>query len=76
MHMMHPPMIHVVHPSGAPIGSAQDVVQNPDLLSAGAVGSEDAGDVGDEGDFDAEGDLEDDDFGDDDFGDDDLGEFD
>jgi hypothetical protein len=37
MHMMHPPMIHVVHPSGAPIGTAEDVARNPELAAADAV---------------------------------------
>lgn len=54
MHMMHPPMIHVVHPSGAPIGSAADVAQNPDLAAEDAADPGDAeggGDVGaDDGD--------------------------
>lgn len=49
MHMMHPPMIHVIHPSGAPIGSAQDIAQDPDLVAADAGGHEDAADVGDAG---------------------------
>lgn len=47
MHMMHPPMIHVVHPSGAPIGSAQDVAQDPALVAADAADPGDASDTGD-----------------------------
>lgn len=33
MHMMHPPMIHVMHPSGAFIGSADEVAANHDLVA-------------------------------------------
>jgi len=45
MHMMHPPMIHVMHPSGAPIGTAEEVSHNADLVSPDAVdpGDADAG---------------------------------
>jgi hypothetical protein len=92
MHMMHPPMIHVVHPSGAPIGSAEDVAQNPELASADAVDPGDpaeAGDTryaGDEGDFGGEdpgggdfgdgGDMGGGDMGGGDFGGGDFGGFD
>jgi hypothetical protein len=83
MHMMHPPMIHVIHPSGAPIGSAQDVAQNPDLVAADAADPGDgdaanAGDADDAGgadDGDADGGGDDWDFGGDDGGGDDFGGF-
>jgi hypothetical protein len=47
MHMMHPPMIHVVHPSGAPIGTAEDVARNPELAASDAVDPGDPAGVGD-----------------------------
>lgn len=56
MHMMHPPMIHVVHPSGAPIGTAGDVANNPDLVAADAADPGDASDVGSGDDADGGGD--------------------
>ncbi len=73
MHMMHWPMIHVVHPSGAPIGSAEDVAQNPDLAEADAADVGDTGDVGDVGDTGDGGDFGD--FGGDDLGGGDFGDF-
>jgi hypothetical protein len=64
MHMMHMPGIHVVHPSGAPIGSAADVANDPDLATADASDmGETSSDVGDSGDYGG------DDFGGGDFGD-------
>lgn len=81
MHMMHPPMIHVMHPSGAPIGTAEEVSHNADLVApdaadpgdvdggAGDGGGADAGGVDDAG-----GDYGGDGGGDGDFGGgDDLG---
>ncbi|MDI1442619.1 hypothetical protein [Polyangium sp. 6x1] len=67
MHMMHAPMIHVVSPSGAPVGSAADVSQDPGLAEADAADTGDGGDVGD--------DVGGDDFGGGDF-DGDFGGFD
>jgi len=49
MHMMHMPMLHVVTPSGASVGSAADVAQNPGL-------AEETNDGGDFGGNDVEGD--------------------
>ncbi|MDI1434622.1 hypothetical protein [Polyangium sorediatum] len=45
MHMMHMPMLHVVTPSGAPVGSAADVAQEPDVADSGDAG-DDGGDFG------------------------------
>jgi uncharacterized membrane protein YgcG len=73
MHMMHPPMIHVVHPSGEPIGSASDVAQNPDLATADAEGPGDVGGAGDGGDFGDDFGGGGDDFGGGDFGGGDFG---
>jgi hypothetical protein len=72
VHMMHLPMIHVVHPSGAPIGSAEDVAQNPGLAADDTGGAEDAADAGDTGDA-GGGDFGDGDFGGGDFGGGDFG---
>lgn len=63
MHMMHPPMIMVVHPSGVPIGSAADVAANP------ASVAEDAADPGADGADNGDGGGDDMDGGDFDFGD-------
>ncbi|UQA58107.1 hypothetical protein [Polyangium aurulentum] len=76
IHMLHPPMIHVVHPSGEHIGSAEDVAHNPDLATGDATGASDTSDTGDmggDGDF---GGGDDGDFGGGDFGGDDFGGFD
>jgi len=59
MHMMRVPAIHVMHPSGASIGSAADVAQNPDMAMANASDISDTSDVGDldqGGDFGNDGD--------------------
>ncbi|MDI3287826.1 hypothetical protein [Polyangium sp. 15x6] len=74
MHMMHAPMIHVVNPSGAHVGSAADVSQNPGLAEANSTDTGDGGDVGHD---DAGGDdFGGGDFGGGDFGGDDFGGFD
>jgi hypothetical protein len=81
--MFHPPYIMVVHPSGAPIGPADQLHGHEAELAADApdpgiahaddsVASEDKGDVdGDDG-SDADGDVDDGDFGGGDFGDGDF----
>lgn len=60
MHMLSPPHVLLVNPAGMALGTAQEVKENPELLTS-------AGGDGDDGasDSDAEGD---DDFGDDDGG--------
>lgn len=80
MHMLHPPMIHVVHPSGAVLGSAQDVAQDPSLASAqdpgndeSEQGADDAGDPGDDGYDGTDGYDDDGDFGGGDFDGGDIG---
>jgi hypothetical protein len=76
MHMMHPPMIHVVHPSGASIGSAEDIAHDPSLAEANAGDHGETADVGDMGDDSGGGDFGGDDFGGGDFGGGDFGGFD
>ena len=74
MHMMMPPPIMVVHPSGAPIGTADTIKDNPEAVEASAKdpGDNDASHGGDDhgdvmadsshdnggGDFDSGGDMD------------------
>ena len=54
MHMMAPPpMIMVVHPSGAPIGGADTIASHPEAVDASAI---DPGDVGSDSGADYSGD--------------------
>jgi hypothetical protein len=54
MHMMMPPPIMIVHPSGAPIGTADTIKDNPEAVEASAHDPGDA-DSGHHGDHDDHG---------------------